>query len=548
MRVQCESCQATYNVPDEKVAGRSFRFPCKKCGATVHVRPERREGGMTMELPAADVQPRATRMMTAQEPVDEMGKTQFAPMESGRVKPSPAPPARPTAPPADRPKPEPAPREEKPKPAAPPKPAAHPAGGPPTPPAQKLMPVWYLAFGGNRQGPYTVEQIDQALKREQPKGEIHVWRNGFDAWKKIQDVPEFAASLAQPKAAKHKAAPPVAPVEVPESPVDAAMSKPAADVAAQASKPRPTFTELIKHELGEAVEAPSETGTQKIDISQLLQTETVRKEEDPQKKAAPKKDVKIQEYVPPVKKKIPWVPIGILIFLFALVVGTPLTLAYKQIIEIPGLDKAPVIGKFFKKEEIDRYALLREQWEMLVKIDEAKVALQATKEEEERQRIEEEEKQAALEKQAREARAQERRRQFAAHGGQGPANGGGGDVQEFDFSGGEEGDEMETSGSLATNDMERRQPLSQAEVNKTIKANMGRIASCVQQQKKYGAVSGTMAVRFTVSRRGSVVRASVVTPKFQDTYVADCVSATIERIRFPRSGGSVTVDYPFTVQ
>jgi predicted Zn finger-like uncharacterized protein len=38
MKVVCESCQAKYQVPDERVAGKKLKIRCKRCGATVLIR------------------------------------------------------------------------------------------------------------------------------------------------------------------------------------------------------------------------------------------------------------------------------------------------------------------------------------------------------------------------------------------------------------------------------------------------------------------------------------------------------------------------------
>ena len=38
MKVVCDSCQAKYQVPDERVAGKKLKIRCKRCGATVLIR------------------------------------------------------------------------------------------------------------------------------------------------------------------------------------------------------------------------------------------------------------------------------------------------------------------------------------------------------------------------------------------------------------------------------------------------------------------------------------------------------------------------------
>jgi predicted Zn finger-like uncharacterized protein len=38
MKIVCDSCSAKYSIADEKVAGKSFKIRCKKCGAAIVVR------------------------------------------------------------------------------------------------------------------------------------------------------------------------------------------------------------------------------------------------------------------------------------------------------------------------------------------------------------------------------------------------------------------------------------------------------------------------------------------------------------------------------
>src|SRR5689334_3313776 len=37
MKISCQSCQAKYTIADEKVAGKTVKIKCKKCGATIVV-------------------------------------------------------------------------------------------------------------------------------------------------------------------------------------------------------------------------------------------------------------------------------------------------------------------------------------------------------------------------------------------------------------------------------------------------------------------------------------------------------------------------------
>lgn len=542
MKIQCDSCKASYNIPEEKLQGRPFRFTCKRCGNTVRYRPQQPETEqrkMTMEVRAEDVQPRMTAEVQASENPEALDKTVFQPQGQAQVR-------QPQESTVDNS----ATRQDikvQQKSAEAPQPRMTIDGMPlqEQPVAQQTP--WYIAYSKNKRGPLTMDQIQSHLMQTKVKGEIYVWQAGFENWLKIEYVPEFAPVLrALREAAKPQAqASAISPELRPKAP------ETQAHVPLQSlpqRNNRPSFTDLLKSELGDAVGKMGSTASQKIDISQLMERTGATETNLPiMQKAGRKKaaghGVAFEEYRPPEKKKIPVIPIIILLFLFVLVVATPLTLAYKQVIEIPGLDKTPLIGKYFKKEEVDHYAKLRAQWEMLVKIDQTKIAMQAAKEEayeEEQKRLAEEARKAKLEQQARLQRSRARSSQRRRTGNS--------SVTEFDFGDGPDGTEMETIGELKTTNIQRKQPLTQSEVNKVIMANKGRIGSCVAGQKNFGeSIHGSLSVRFTISRRGSVVRAAIETSKFQGTYVGDCVAATIERLRFPRSGASTTISFPFKI-
>jgi len=517
MKIQCEKCQAVYNVPDEKIKGRPIRFTCKRCGNIVRFRPEK-TAKMTMEMSASDVESGMNgEMGVSQE--EENAKTVFDQDKIAKAREEIA-----EAQSKAEPKPEESAKRE---------PRMTIEGQPLAQQPVANQSPWYVAYSKNKRGPMSIEQIQQHLLEVDVKGEIYVWKSGFDSWRRIAEVVEFRSVCAALEAAKSGVAPQVV---VPQN----GASSPATEKPA-----RPSFADLLKSELGDA-EEKAPVSSQKIDISELMNTKDVKTEEADSKKAEPAKTkapspMVMEEYRPPEKKKFPFKAVLTLLFLLIVVIATPLTLAYKEIIEIPGLDKVPVIGVYFEKVEIDHYAKLRAQWEMLVKIDETKIAMQATKEEEEKQRIAAEKKKALEEKRARIKRAASRRR---SGGGSAAAN-----VTEFDFGDGADGTEMDTIGDLDTTNIKRVEALKQSQVNAVIRKNMGKIASCVKGQKQYGeSVMGTMNVQFTISRRGGVVRANILTDKFKGTYVADCVAATIERLRFPKSGTSNTVSYPFKIK
>ncbi len=55
MKITCQSCQAKYTIADEKVAGKTVKIKCKKCGATIVVHGN--EGAGAAPPPAAAPDP-----------------------------------------------------------------------------------------------------------------------------------------------------------------------------------------------------------------------------------------------------------------------------------------------------------------------------------------------------------------------------------------------------------------------------------------------------------------------------------------------------------
>ena len=46
MRFNCQNCGAKYQIADEKVAGKTVRMKCRKCGDLIQVKAERSGSGV----------------------------------------------------------------------------------------------------------------------------------------------------------------------------------------------------------------------------------------------------------------------------------------------------------------------------------------------------------------------------------------------------------------------------------------------------------------------------------------------------------------------
>ena len=140
MRIECGHCHATYNVPDEKVAGRPFKITCKRCKNIIHVQGSgENSGAKTVELSSSELQARLTGEFAAAD---------------GRL-----------------------------------------AANAPLAELQANRTAWYLAFGKSKHGPLSQDDIHKLLTETRPEGDIYVWRSGYSAWKALAETPEFSATL-----------------------------------------------------------------------------------------------------------------------------------------------------------------------------------------------------------------------------------------------------------------------------------------------------------------------------------------------------------------
>src|SRR5215467_7780785 len=67
MKITCQSCQAKYTIADEKVAGKTVKIKCRKCGATIVVHGD---------TDAASAPPGSQPPESLQHPLDDDAPTQ----------------------------------------------------------------------------------------------------------------------------------------------------------------------------------------------------------------------------------------------------------------------------------------------------------------------------------------------------------------------------------------------------------------------------------------------------------------------------------------
>lgn len=175
MKFTCDHCQARYQIPDEKVAGRKLKYVCRKCETAIIL------DGTTQTattVSAASVRPSAMPAGPSLVPASVRPTVSSIPPSADAQTLVPAsmpPPAM-----ADAPEP----------PALPALPALSAKRA--SPPE---LPIWHVAIDGTPRGPMRLEQVRAHLEH----GEVHpgslAWRDGQDDWRPLEEIPELAALL-----------------------------------------------------------------------------------------------------------------------------------------------------------------------------------------------------------------------------------------------------------------------------------------------------------------------------------------------------------------
>ncbi|MDA8017805.1 MAG: SPFH domain-containing protein [Thermoanaerobaculia bacterium] len=73
-----------------------------------------------------------------------------------------------------------------------------PAAGAVPPPLPAAQPTFHVAAGGGSQGPYSLQQVVQALSAGQITPQTLVWSAGMSGWTPAGQVPQLAGSMAPP--------------------------------------------------------------------------------------------------------------------------------------------------------------------------------------------------------------------------------------------------------------------------------------------------------------------------------------------------------------
>lgn len=187
MKFLCSNCKAKYQIPDEKIAGRTLKMDCRRCNTPITIRGDQPQTD-DLEAEADDPKPRTAPPPAASASASTRGRTGAGP--------------------------------------APTRPAGAAAGGSSVgaqpsarttgrsalgadfrrnvagagalqTEAPRVTPLdqWHVAINDVPVGPMKRDEIARKIAAGAVTGDSLSWREGFDDWRPLKEVPELAALL-----------------------------------------------------------------------------------------------------------------------------------------------------------------------------------------------------------------------------------------------------------------------------------------------------------------------------------------------------------------
>ncbi len=188
LKFLCDNCKAKYQIADEKVAGKTVRMTCRKCGHSIEVRAAVTETSVAAAPPRASTPPRA--------PTPPLATS----LSAAKPRP-PQPPRAPQPPQAPRASQVPPARKlSQPPPGAlagafqrtVQTPSARPPAPPPPPREVRVTEEWYVAIQGVPVGPIQISELRRKAASGAVTEESLCWQEGMEEWRPVRTVPELA--------------------------------------------------------------------------------------------------------------------------------------------------------------------------------------------------------------------------------------------------------------------------------------------------------------------------------------------------------------------
>ena len=170
MKFLCDQCKAKYQIADEKVAGRTVRMKCRKCGHMIEVRAEVTESSVSRSLPTQDdpsSAPKpgglATSFSAARPARGSQAPSALAGAFSRKVQ-----------------------NDED-----------ETVMGPPAAFEASVTEEWYAAINGVPVGPMRLSELRTKASAGAINDDTLAWQEGFEEWRPVKTITQLAAIVRE---------------------------------------------------------------------------------------------------------------------------------------------------------------------------------------------------------------------------------------------------------------------------------------------------------------------------------------------------------------
>lgn len=92
--------------------------------------------------------------------------------------------------------------------------------------------------------------------------------------------------------------------------------------------------------------------------------------------------------------------------------------------------------------------------------------------------------------------------------------------------------------------------LTQEQILEVVKANIGRIKTCMAEQaQRDPSIKGKLVIGWDIQPNGKTKNVQIKTPQFKGTYIGTCISSVVSDFNFPKfSGPPIPIEFPFNIK
>jgi predicted Zn finger-like uncharacterized protein len=250
MKFNCPQCNKPYLIADERVRGKILKIRCKNCSNVITVREGMEQGGPGRRARPPGAAAARGRAPSEAEPMELSGRDLRRPETPQRLSTAMLEADEDAIPPPDD--------------------------------------EWYVSVDGVQEGPFSLERARDWVANRGSEDEIYCWRDTFEDWLPVEDVPELQNARRLSKLALR--APPVGPTPSPNAMRPAperAASAPDADLFGGEDESMTTIDPRPFAAMGERILAPSPAAGASSDSEPLMRLIVADDDRPPTRVPAP---------------------------------------------------------------------------------------------------------------------------------------------------------------------------------------------------------------------------------------------------------------------